>query len=182
MDVAVIASTTPVAGARLVAANAEGGVGFYALPGAPQRVWVVPAAHTVPDLAAAQTALAAPDFDPAAVVILEAGQGAAPAQANSLTPSINAITIPVALAQPGWVVLADTYYPGWTVTVDGQPAALLPANVAFRAVAVPAGAHTVVFDYRPRSVAVGGTLTALALAVWLLLGVGLLVTRGRRHA
>lgn len=182
MDVAVVAGNGPVAGGRLVADNSAGGVDFYALAGEPQRVWVVPAARTVPDLAAAQAALAAPDFDPAAVVILEAGMGEAASQANSLTPSINAITIPVALAQAGWVVLADTYYPGWTVTVDGQPAALLPANVAFRAVAVPAGAHTVVFDYRPGSVAVGGAVTAAALAAWALLGAGLWVTRGRQRA
>lgn len=182
MDVAVIASTTPVAEGRLIAAVAEGGMAFYQLPEPPSRVWVVPAARTVPDQAAAQAALAAPDFDPAAVVILEAGPGAPPALGDSLTPSINAVTIPVALDQAGWVVLADTYYPGWTVTVDGQPAALLPANVALRAVAVPAGAHTVVFDYYPRSVALGGLISGAALAAWVALGLAALAGRGRGRA
>jgi len=182
MDVAVVASTTPRRGWELLASSPAAGVGFYRVPGEPRRVWIVPAARTVPDLAAAQAALAAPDFDPAQVVILEAGRADLPVAAHSLTPSINAVTIPVALTEPGWVVLADTYYPGWSVTIDGQPAALLPADVAFRAVAVPAGAHTVVFDYQPRSVAVGGAVTAAALVAWLLLGLGVLVTRARRDA
>ncbi len=181
MDVSIIASTTTRRGWELVATDRVAGVGFYRVPGAPQRVWIVPAARTVPNLAAARLALAAPDFDPAQFVILEDGPVDPPAPAISLTPSINAVTIPVILAEPGWVVLSDTYYPGWTVTVDGQPAALMPANIAFRAVAVPAGAHTVVFDYQPRSVAVGGAVTAAALLIWLAVGLVVLVNR-RRHA
>jgi hypothetical protein len=50
--------------------------------------------------------------------------------------------------------------------VDGRPERLLRANYAFRAVALPAGPHTVVFDYHPRSYAVGAGLTGLALLVW----------------
>jgi uncharacterized membrane protein YfhO len=88
-----------------------------------------------------------------------------------LTPTSNGIIISVALDQPGWVVLADTHYPGWMVTVDGQPAPLLRANYAFRAVAVPAGKHTIVFDYHPRSFAVGSWLTGLALLTWGVAGV-----------
>ncbi|TMB24176.1 MAG: YfhO family protein, partial [Deltaproteobacteria bacterium] len=52
--------------------------------------------------------------------------------------------------------------PGWRAYVDGQPATLHRANLAFRAVAVPAGQHTVAFRYEPRSVRVGLVLTALA--------------------
>jgi uncharacterized membrane protein YfhO len=63
-------------------------------------------------------------------------------------------------------VLADTHYPGWFATVDGQSEPLLRANYAFRAVRVPAGPHTIVFDYRPRSLAVGARLTGLGLLVW----------------
>jgi hypothetical protein len=64
----------------------------------------------------------------------------------------------------GYVVLVDTFDPGWKATVDGHAAEVLRANVAFRAIAVTAGRHTVDLVYRPRSVTWGLALTALTLA------------------
>jgi hypothetical protein len=80
------------------------------------------------------------------------------------------VEIEVKLDTPGWLVLADTYYPGWQATIDGRPAEIRRANLNFRAVAVPAGSHTVIFAYRPASFYLGLGLTGLALVGW---GMGL---------
>lgn len=78
------------------------------------------------------------------------------------------VAVRVQATQPGFLFLADEYYPGWTVEVNGAAAELLRANHAFRLVEVPAGESTVVFAYRPLSVGLGALvsfLTAIAIAV-----------------
>ncbi|ATB40262.1 hypothetical protein CYFUS_005710 [Cystobacter fuscus] len=67
------------------------------------------------------------------------------------------------------LVLNDAYYGGWTASVDGEPVPILPANGAVRAVAVPPGAHQVVFRYRTPGLAVGAGVSLGTLLV--LLGV-----------
>ena len=49
----------------------------------------------------------------------------------------------------GWLVLADQDFPGWRASVDGATLPIHRANGLFRAVCVPAGEHTVRFDFHP---------------------------------
>ena len=64
----------------------------------------------------------------------------------------------------GWLVLAESWYPGWTATVDGREASIVRANINQKAVAIPAGTHRVAFVFRPRSLARGAMVSGLALA------------------
>ncbi len=80
------------------------------------------------------------------------------------------------MQSPGYLVLADTYDPGWSATVDGQPATIRPAYVAFRAVYLKEGKHTVIFRYRPAGFQSGLALSAVGLAISLL---GVVLPRGR---
>src|SRR5262249_37324090 len=47
------------------------------------------------------------------------------------------------------MVTSELAYPGWEATLDGRPVTVRTVNYAFRAVAVPAGQHTVALAYRP---------------------------------
>ena len=71
----------------------------------------------------------------------------------------------------GFVLLRDTFYPGWRAYVDGKRAPLYRANFLFRCVPVPAGEHDVVFRYRPRSFIVGAVVSVSALALLIIMGV-----------
>jgi hypothetical protein len=49
----------------------------------------------------------------------------------------------------GFVVFSENYYPGWHVYVDGVECALIKVKGLVQAVAVPSGAHRIIFKYRP---------------------------------
>lgn len=86
------------------------------------------------------------------------------------------VRIRATAAEPAQLILADTYYPGWHAKVDGKSVDIHPANVAFRAVAVPPGTHTIEFDYKPLSVRIGALLSLLGIAA---IVAALVVTRNR---
>lgn len=82
---------------------------------------------------------------------------------TSFKSRANSVECLVDLSQSGVLVLLDLDYPGWTVTVDGQPAKSLRIDKLFRGVKLEAGAHQVVWSYRPRSVWVGAVISVITL-------------------
>jgi uncharacterized membrane protein YfhO len=114
----------------------------------------------------------APDFDPLEMAIVEGGANL-PAAAEAATPGRARITLytqqrvelAIEAAQPALLVLTDSAYPGWTARVDGASAPILATDVAFRGVLVPAGSHSVTFEYAPVSFIIGVMLAITALAV-----------------
>ncbi len=81
----------------------------------------------------------------------------------------NEIEIEVEMEQEGWLVLRDTFDPGWKAQVDQSETEIFRADYLFRAVRIPEGKHLVRFSYRPTSFYLGSALSLLSLAVlgWL---------------
>ena len=64
----------------------------------------------------------------------------------------------------GWLVVADTDYPGWICEVDGEARAIERAQGVFRRLRVEAGSHRVVMSYEPHSFRVGLFMTGGGIA------------------
>lgn len=139
------------------------------------RVRFVRGARLVASEQEAAARILDPQFDPAREVLLHdtgrtdmaAGDGPPAGSALITGEGASSIDLSVDALTDGYVVLADTYYPGWTVTVDGTAAPLLRANFSSRAVAIRAGRHQVRMQYEPPGFATGWRVSALALAILL---------------
>lgn len=68
-----------------------------------------------------------------------------------------------------WLGLNESLFPGWTATIDGEPATLHLMNERFMAVELPAGKHQVEFRYRPTHLVTGLWLSFLGFVLcgWL---------------
>jgi uncharacterized membrane protein YfhO len=84
-----------------------------------------------------------------------------------LSENPNEVVIHSVGDQAGWVVLGDTWYPGWRAWVDGEQAPIQHANYVFRAVAVPAGTHEVRMNYRPMWFYGGLGVSMMSVAGWM---------------
>ncbi len=70
-------------------------------------------------------------------------------------------------------VFSEIYYdPGWIVRIDGQPASHFRADWTLRAMRVPAGEHTIEFEFRPQAYIVAANVGVFSSFFILLLLIG----------
>ncbi len=104
----------------------------------------------------------------------------ATAEGNAIDIDKRGFTAEVTLDKENLVFYAVPYDEGWSVTVDGEKADVIRANVGFMAVDVPAGTHTVRFEYHTPGLVAG---LIIAIVSWLAMGAYLLLMARyrRRH-
>lgn len=152
------------------------------------RAFVVPTSAPLPERPRVLAALKGTDFR--RTVLLEgappdpgpAASGGAfrPATIREYRP--NRVTVEVESDAPGYLVLADVWYPGWVAAVDGgRPGPPYRANFLFRAVPVPAGRHEVAFTFDPPSYRWGRLISAATLVLTALVCGAAAVTARRRR-
>ncbi|MGQ9552554.1 MAG: YfhO family protein [Anaerolineae bacterium] len=102
----------------------------------------------------AMTMLADPSFDPSRMLVIE---GPAPQP----TPAIGVeslsfvadepeqVRLSAYLTQPGYILLSTPFAPGWRARLDGSEVPIWKADLAFMAVFLTAGQHTLELAYYP---------------------------------
>jgi len=173
---------TTIPGARLE--RQGGGVFLYGLSRAMGRVFFARSAREADD-AAAFHALAAPDFDPEAVVLLAPVAGPLPparaersfSVARFVADAPERLAVDTEASEAGFLVLTRAYDRGWEARVDGTRVPLRRADLALSAVLLPAGAHRLELVYRPVAFRAGAAVSMASLVI--LAG---LVLAGRRRS
>lgn len=98
------------------------------------------------------------------IAVLETDEPAATARPDASPlalrrPAPSEIAVDLTPVHGGWVVVLESILPGWKAWVDGDSAAIRPAQVAFMAVRVPPGARQLRLAYQPATIRLGLFLT-----------------------
>lgn len=114
-------------------------------------------------------------FDPAQTLLLEqepqnVDAGVQSGSSRNSSASVvselpDEVNVDASLSRPGFLLLFDTWFPGWKATVNGVKTPILRADYNFRAVQLPAGKSVVRFIYEPASFYLGIALFLVGLVI-----------------
>ena len=149
------------------------------------RAWIVHSAQRVGSGKEALDLLDSDKVDPKETVLLEEElpqQMSQPDPASAERAEVkeyqpNRIQVETSTEGPGLLVLSEVYYPSWKAYVDGQPTSIHVADQLLRAVAIPAGEHTVELRYESWTLRAGITISLVAYGALIALAV---ITGARR--
>jgi uncharacterized membrane protein YfhO len=162
-------SRTPLDADQVEVYTGSSGVKIYVSPTAFPRVWTVHRAMTLASEDKVRPTAEDGSYDLRHTAFF---LGDAPKlsvcpgddQAALVHSEFNQVVIKAEMQCQGLVVLSDNWYPGWTATVDGQPARIWEAYTVIRGIEVPAGSHRIEMRYRPRTVTLGAWMLAFSVA------------------
>jgi hypothetical protein len=146
-------------------------------PSALPRAFVVHRARAATTPEEAHAVVTDPAFRPGEEAVVEAPLPALAPPAGEERAALVAdaperVAVAAEVSAPALLVLTDSFFPGWEAELDGTRVPVLRADYAFRAVALAAGEHRVVFRYRPWSFHMGVALAAGALVLALAAALG----------
>lgn len=129
----------------------------------------------VPDYEKACEILSGEKFDIATTTVIETGGNKTPGKGITLSnkpvekavverPDPNTVIVKAEAAENCFLVLTDTFYPGWKAILDGKETPIFAANTNFRAIEISKGSHRIVFKYEPESYSIGKTISLTCLA------------------
>ena len=126
-----------------------------------------------------------PGFNPAAEVFLDESLPNHKTSDFAATAKIVnygnlSVTLRATSNGPGVLVLADSYFPGWRVFVDGKEQKVLRANYFFRGVGILPGEHLVEFKYDPMAFKYGLGVSLTTASILCLVTLILLLKSRRR--
>lgn len=166
LNVSHILSSEPLEHAtlRLIGQDHRSGTYVYKNMASHHPAYFISRMEVAQDWDVLRAKLMAPHFDPAEILLLEKDEfkKIMPFVQEARTGPASTIRFikgqedfeewQIEVAQAGLFVIPKTFYPGWTATVNGQPAPILKADGLFRAIRLSrAGSYQIQFRYKPFS-------------------------------
>lgn len=143
------------------------------------RAFLVKDAKIVKNRQDALSLLQDKGFDPAETVILEReprilkglkkNKPVAEEAVSILSYRPEEVVIEAFVKEPKFLVLSDSFYPGWKAYVDGREVALYRADYLLRAVHLDSGHHNIIFRFSPLSYYAGKYITIITLCFLILI-------------
>ncbi|MBA3263864.1 MAG: YfhO family protein [Thermoleophilaceae bacterium] len=171
-DVVQDPAEPPIEKPALAVAYDERDLRVYSLPRALPRAGVVASQRVAPTEAEQLDAVLEPSFDGRRTVVTgtplpgldEAPLPGSAGSARITTYEPERVVVDATARRSAELVLTDLHFPGWKVTLDGEPADLHRVDYLLRGTSLPPGRHRVEFRYEPSSFRVGWIVSLLALA------------------
>jgi hypothetical protein len=152
------------------------------------RVYLVDRGVPAKDEKKALRAMLEPAFVPKNMIILPEGAEVLESSPEDVRPlgncriasyEANRVVVDAEIRKRCYLILADSFHPGWEVKINGRKGDILRANLLFRAVILPKGKHRIVFQYRPKLFYIG-SLISLA-GILSIIVISFLIIWRRRH-
>ncbi|NUO08719.1 MAG: YfhO family protein [Candidatus Brocadia sp.] len=139
------------------------------------RAFIVHEAKTLQGRDAIFKELSGSEFNPKKYIILEEPSRLTKGTATGnlqqepdptiLEYTPNSVTIKASLSEDGYLILGDTFYPGWNVYIDGKKGRVLKTDYILRSVFLEKGDHMVKFIYEPKSFTIGMIITLTSIVI-----------------
>jgi len=145
------------------------------------RAVIVENAEFINDKEAILNRLADPSFDPYSTVIVEekgikqartmpdSSDNALNSQVKILRYLPNRIDMETKSMKSGYLLLNETFYPGWRAFVDNQETKIYRANYNFQAIRISEGKHKVSFVFNPISLKIGAAISVITMSIFIIL-------------
>jgi len=108
-------------------------------------------------------------FEPRTTALVLEGEASAAMYSGAGSSHVTSIadsrvTISVDAPDGGFLVLSEAYYPGWTASVDASaPQPVIRTDLALQGTTIPAGRHTVTFEFHSQSRRLGLALSLVGI-------------------
>ncbi|MBN2037859.1 MAG: YfhO family protein [Chitinispirillaceae bacterium] len=136
------------------------------------RAFVVPEARVIENSRDLLDSMHSAAFNPWTVVLLESAPHGSPERGNASPARILSYrdrNIRLEADGPGWLVVTDLFYPGWSARVDGKEVPVYRGDYVFKTLPLDQGTHTVEFMFESQTFRNGLVITTITLLFVLLL-------------